>query len=63
MPESVLNLVPYLPTREYKRFKQTLGIINRASEQFIAEKAAASLAGDKTRKDIMSILGQSHLAG
>lgn len=62
VPAALLNFVKYLPTREYARFRRTLGIINRESERLVTEKSAGLLAGDKSAKDIMSILGRSRLS-
>lgn len=61
LPSAALDLIKYIPTREYFRFRETLKVVNRVAKELIDEKAAVSLSGDKSRKDIMSVLGQHHL--
>ena len=57
LPTALLDLVDYIPTKEYTRFRRTTKIINKVSKQLIDEKTDALLAGDMTGKDAMSILG------
>ncbi len=59
LPNFLLDLVDYIPTREYKRFRHTTKVINKVSKRLIEEKTEALLSGGKTSKDVMSILGTS----
>ena len=61
IPNPILELVKYIPSREYARSRDMLGVVNRVSKQLIDEKAAALLDGDKSRRDIMSVLGTTNL--
>ena len=51
----------YIPTREYTRFRHTLQVINKVSKQLIDQKSEDLLSGDKSSKDVMSVLGESNL--
>ncbi|KAJ3539651.1 hypothetical protein NM688_g6334 [Phlebia brevispora] len=59
LPACVLDYVDYIPTREYKRFRQTMSVINKVSKRLIDEKTEALLNGGGSSKDVMSILGIS----
>ena len=59
MPESILENIRYIPTREYQRFRHTERIMNAVSKRLIEEKSQALLAGDQSSRDIMSILGKN----
>ncbi|KAL6303953.1 cytochrome P450 [Sparassis latifolia] len=57
IPEHLLRLINYIPTREYSRFRRSLTTINWFAKQVIDEKTEACLAGKaENKKDIMSIL-------
>lgn len=60
IPDSILEYVRYIPTREYARFQYTLKVINKVSKQLIDQKSEELLAGGKTTKDVMSVLGKQH---
>ncbi|EKM51869.1 uncharacterized protein PHACADRAFT_262258 [Phanerochaete carnosa HHB-10118-sp] len=55
IPDSILECVRYVPTREYARFQYTMRIFNKYSQQLIAQKSAAPV-DDKSSRDVMSIL-------
>ncbi|EKM52320.1 uncharacterized protein PHACADRAFT_260638 [Phanerochaete carnosa HHB-10118-sp] len=55
-PDWMLYYVRHVPTREYVRFKHTLQIINGVSKELIDQKSEDLLDGDKSNKDVMSIL-------
>ncbi|KAH7909501.1 cytochrome P450 [Hygrophoropsis aurantiaca] len=59
LPTPVMNLIKYLPTKEYKRFREYLQTAFRTGKNLIEEKASAT---EKGNKDIMSILVQSNLS-
>ena len=59
LPSPLLDLVDYMPTREYSRFRRTTKLINKVSEQLINDKTEALLSGDVSGKDAMSVLGMS----
>ena len=59
LPDTLLEYVRYIPTREYARFRRTLNLINRVSKELIDHKSA--LSEDKSSKDVMSVLGASLL--
>lgn len=61
MPDRLLYYVKYIPTREYTRFRHSLRIINKMSKQLIDQKSEDLLSGDKSSKDVMSVLGESNL--
>ena len=56
IPEPILEFVRFIPTREYSRFRKTLGTIEDVSRGLVESKKSALLAGDPKSKDIMSIL-------
>ncbi|KZT63987.1 cytochrome P450 [Daedalea quercina L-15889] len=57
IPDRLLRLTDYLPTREARRFRRTLNVINKLSKRLIAEKAQTCLERkDENLRDIMSIL-------
>lgn len=64
MPVSWSNLAGYLPTREYRRFRQTLNVINDVSRKLVDEKTeeAKQVEVGKGSKDVMSVLGTSQLS-
>ena len=51
IPEPILDLVRYLPTREYSRFRRYTKFIRKFSQEMV-EKSVAKGDG----KDIMSVL-------
>lgn len=57
IPEPILELVRFIPTREYSRFRGTLNLIEGLSRQLVSEKKKVFISGDKKSKDVMSILG------
>ncbi|KAH7925485.1 cytochrome P450 [Leucogyrophana mollusca] len=57
LPASVLSLIKYLPTKEYKRFRDYLHTAFRTGKGLIEQKASGT---EKGSKDIMSILVQSN---
>lgn len=60
IPDRLIRIVDYFPTREARRFRHTLTVINRLSNRLIAEKTQACLdRKDENLRDIMSILGNS----
>ncbi|KIP07386.1 hypothetical protein PHLGIDRAFT_19184 [Phlebiopsis gigantea 11061_1 CR5-6] len=56
LPRSLLDHVRHLPTRKYARFERTLRVMNKVSKQLIEQKSEMLLHGDKTTKDVMSVL-------
>lgn len=58
LPESILEYVRYVPTREYTRFRKTLKVINKVSQQLIDHKSRI-MSEDKSARDIMSVLGKA----
>lgn len=58
IPEQVLTLVEYLPTREYAHFRRTLNVINGVARDLIREKSLALKQGktDEENADMMTIL-------
>ena len=58
IPQPLLDLVGYIPTKEYKRFRRTLKVVHRVSGELVREKRDALLADSKTNKDVLSILGK-----
>lgn len=59
LPDSLIRLTDYLPTREARRFRRTVTVINRLSKKLINEKTQACLdRKDENLRDIMSILGE-----
>ncbi len=58
MPSTVLEYIAYIPTREYLRFRGAMQVIGRVSKQLVDEKTKSYSAGDDTRKDAMSVLGE-----
>ncbi|KAH7925349.1 cytochrome P450 [Leucogyrophana mollusca] len=59
LPPSVLGLIKYLPTKEYKRFRSYLRVAFRRGKELIEQKSSGA---EKGSKDIMSILVQSNLS-
>lgn len=62
LPESILERVRHIPTREYARIKYTVDIFNKYSKRLIAQKSAA-MASDIRNKDVMSVLGERSTPG
>lgn len=59
-PQWLLYFVDYLPTREYKRFRQCTLAFAEVAKDLIRKKTAESYAGDpEVKKDVMSILGMA----
>ncbi|KIP03776.1 hypothetical protein PHLGIDRAFT_31651 [Phlebiopsis gigantea 11061_1 CR5-6] len=56
LPRSLVECIRYMPTREYSRFARTLRVVNRVSKQLVEQKSEMLLHGDKTNKDVMSVL-------
>ncbi|KAI0719203.1 PAH-inducible cytochrome P450 monooxygenase PC-PAH 1 [Fomitopsis betulina] len=57
LPDRLIRLTDYLPTREARRFRRTVTVINRLSNKLIREKTQACLdRKDENLRDIMSIL-------
>lgn len=59
IPKPLLKFVEYVPTRDKIRYRNTLKVINRISKDLIFAKSQVMLAGDKSQKDIMSVVGES----
>ena len=61
LPHRLLNLVGYIPTREYKRFRHTRKVVDKVSTVLVenAIEEAKSVEIEKGRKDVMSVLGES----
>lgn len=59
LPQPVLDYVRFIPTREYSRFLQSLKVVNKVSKTLIKQKSDMLLHGDKTSKDVMSVLGKT----
>ena len=59
LPEPLLYYIRYLPTREYKAYRSTLSVMDKIAAQLIEERTRDFAAGDpdKSRKDVMSVLG------
>lgn len=57
VPQPVLQLMRYIPTKEDKRFRRCRKVIDRVSQQLIDEKREALLAESKSNQDIFSVLG------
>lgn len=58
-PEFILHHIRYIPTREYRRIRQTLQVTDRLAKRLVDEKSEALLAGDEHSRDVMSVLGTS----
>ncbi|TFY57341.1 hypothetical protein EVJ58_g7079 [Rhodofomes roseus] len=57
IPERLIRLTGYLPTREARRFRRTLSVVNKISNRLIKEKTQTCLdRKDENLRDIMSIL-------
>lgn len=54
IPDNVLQLVQYIPSREYRRFRNFLNLAKKIAKDLVQEKASVTAKGDK---DIMSVLG------
>lgn len=63
LPLSATQLVRYIPYGGFLHLRKLVQLINKTAEQLVKEKSDAVLAGDNTRKDIMSVLGQSEFSG
>nr|ADN06378.1 PAH-inducible cytochrome P450 monooxygenase PC-PAH 4 [Phanerodontia chrysosporium] len=61
IPDGILKQVQHIPTREYARFKQTLGVFAKYSKRLIAQKSA-DLVSDTHSKDVMSVLVRANAA-
>lgn len=68
LPNWVLDFVQYIPTREYKRFRRTLKVINGVSKTLVenaiteSRTLGASEGLDEKgrgKRDVMSVLGTS----
>lgn len=57
----LLEYVDRIPSREYKRFRHTIQTMNKVSTQLIQDKTENLLTGDKSNKDIMSVLGKLYI--
>lgn len=57
VPQSVIQLVNYIPSREYDRFRKCKDVVDRVSQQLIDEKREALMADSKSNRDIFSVLG------
>lgn len=62
LPGPIAMWMEHLPTREYKRFRRTLRTINTVSAKLVDEKTeeAKEAEIEKSKKDVMSVLGVSH---
>lgn len=60
LPEPLLYYIRYMPSREYKRYRSTLKVMDKVSQQLIEERRRDFTAGDPdaSRKDVMSVLGK-----
>ena len=58
LPGFLLNNLQHFPNRESRRFLRTIRVINKVSKRLIEEKREALLTGDKTSRDVMSVLGK-----
>lgn len=54
IPTFILRFVEYMPTREYRRFRQFLNLTKRIAKQLIDEKSANV---KDSNKDVLSLLG------
>lgn len=58
-PQRLLNLVQYMPTREYTRFRHFVELAKNTAREHIKEKADVILMEDeKENKDVLSLLGE-----
>ena len=58
LPDSLIRLADHLPTREARRYRRTITVINTLSTKLIKEKTQDCLdRKDENLRDIMSILG------
>lgn len=62
LPTPLLDLVDYLPTREYSRYRHTINVINKVSKRLIDEKTQDVLKGDSSKKDAMSVLVRANFS-
>lgn len=60
LPQALLDYIRFIPTREYSRFLQSLKVVNKVSKTLIEQKSDMLLHGDKTSKDMMSVLGKTY---
>ncbi|KAH9935136.1 PAH-inducible cytochrome P450 monooxygenase PC-PAH 1 [Epithele typhae] len=56
IPMSILKYVKYWPTKDHRRFRKTLDVINAFAKELITEKTAHAQTGKDNKKDIMSLL-------
>lgn len=57
LPRPLLDLVHYIPTKEYTRFRRCKLVVDKVSKQLVDEKREALLAESKSNRDIFSVLG------
>jgi hypothetical protein len=58
VPESILEYIKFMPTREYRRYRHFLNLTKRTAKSLIEQKSS-SVQGEKGSRDVMSILGKA----
>lgn len=61
IPTPLLQLSEYIPTREYRRFRDFKKLTQRIAKELVDEKAHAVVPADSAR-DVMSVLGTFHMS-
>jgi cytochrome P450 len=62
LPQSILDLVQYIPTREYKRFRHFVQLAKTTAKDLITEKADDILAEGDSKKDVLTLLVRANMA-
>jgi cytochrome P450 len=56
LPEKVVEMMPHIPTKQYKAIRQTHNTFSAVAAKVIAEKRIAMEKGLEGGKDLMSLL-------
>jgi cytochrome P450 len=56
LPEKVVEMMPRIPTKQYKSIRQTRNTMDSVAAEVMAEKRAAMEKGLEGGKDLMSLL-------
>jgi alkylphenol/PAH-inducible cytochrome P450 monooxygenase len=62
-PKWLLHLVEFVPSREFQRLRSTRNFISKVSTGLVdnATQEAKTVEIEKGKKDVMSVLGESHV--
>ncbi|KAJ8521421.1 hypothetical protein ONZ45_g1869 [Pleurotus djamor] len=61
IPTPILQLVEYIPTKEYRRFKNFKKLVKRVAKELIDEKAHIEVPAE-TSRDVMSVLVKANVS-